>query len=106
VSVADYLDYYADDPETRVGLAYLEGVTDGRALFERLRSIAPRHRLVILKGGTTAGGQRAAASHTGSLATDAAVFEGACRQAGITRAATAEEAFARRATFATPTHPE
>ena len=105
VSVADYLDYYADDPETRVGLAYLEGVTDGRALFERLRSIAARQPLVILKGGTTAGGQRAAASHTGSLATDAAVFEGACRQAGITRAATVEEAFEAAATFATQPSP-
>ena len=88
VSVADYLDWYADDPETNVGLAYLEGVTDGRTLFERLRSIAQRQPLVVLKGGTTAGGQRAAASHTGSLATDEAVFEGACAQACITRAAT------------------
>jgi acetyltransferase len=105
VSVADYLDYYAHDPETRVGLAYLEGVTDGRALFDRLRSIAQRQPLVVLKGGTTAGGARAAASHTGSLATDTAVFEGACRQAGITRAATVEEAFEAAATFATQPRP-
>lgn len=106
VSVADYLDWYAGDPETRVGLAYLEGVTDGRVLFDRLRSIAGRQPLVILKGGTTTGGQRAAASHTGSLATDAAVFEGACRQAGITRAATVEEAFEAAATFATQPSPQ
>ncbi|HEY5011764.1 MAG TPA: acetate--CoA ligase family protein, partial [Acidimicrobiia bacterium] len=105
VSVADYLDFYAHDPETRVGLAYLEGVTDGRALFERLRAIAAIQPLVVLKGGTTAGGQRAAASHTGSLATDEAVFEGACRQAGITRAATVEEAFEAAATFATQPRP-
>jgi acetyltransferase len=105
VSVADYLDWYASDPETNVGLAYLEGVTDGRALFDRLRSIAQRQPLVVLKGGTTAGGQRAAASHTGSLATDEAVFEGACAQAGITRAATVEEAFEAAATFATQPRP-
>ena len=105
VSVADYLDWYASDPETNVGLAYLEGVTDGRALFDRLRSIAARQPLVVLKGGTTAGGQRAAASHTGSLATDEAVFEGACAQAGITRAATVEEAFEAAATFATQPRP-
>jgi len=105
VSVADYLDWYAHDPETRVGLAYLEGVTDGRGLFERLRSITARQPLVVLKGGTTTGGQRAAASHTGSLATDAAVFDGACRQAGITRAATVEEAFEAAATFATQPRP-
>ncbi|HEX4490441.1 MAG TPA: acetate--CoA ligase family protein [Acidimicrobiia bacterium] len=105
VSVADYLDFYADDPDTNVGLAYLEGVGDGRALFERLRSIAQRQPLVVLKGGTTAGGSRAAASHTGSLATDTAVFDGACRQAGITRAATVEEAFEAAATFATQPRP-
>ena len=56
---------------------------------------------MLVKGGTTAGGQRAAASHTGSLASDDRVFDGMCRQAGITRAATVEEAFEAAATFAT-----
>ena len=54
-----------------------------------------------MKGGTTAGGQRAAASHTGSLASDERVFAGICRQTGITRATTIEEAFEAAATFAT-----
>jgi acyl-CoA synthetase (NDP forming) len=101
VSVPDYLDFYADDPETRVGLAYVEGVPDGRAFLDRMTSVARRKPLVLVKGGATAGGQRAAASHTGSLATDDRVFDGACRQAGITRAATVEEAFEAAATFAT-----
>ena len=47
----------------------------------------------MLKGGATADGARAAASHTGSLATDDRVFDGMCRQAGAVRAATVEEAF-------------
>ncbi|MCU1370252.1 MAG: putative acyl-CoA synthetase [Ilumatobacteraceae bacterium] len=101
VSVPDYLDFYADDPETKVGLAYVEGVPDGRAFLDRMRSVAERKPLVLVKGGATSGGQRAAASHTGSLATDDRVFDGACRQAGITRAATVEEAFEAAATFAT-----
>ena len=99
--VADYLEYYANDPHTAVALAYLEGVNDGRGLFERLRSIAARKPLVLLKGGATSGGQRAAASHTGSLASDDRVFDGMCRQAGITRAANVEEAFEAAASFAT-----
>jgi acetyltransferase len=100
------LDYYAEDRETAVSLAYLEGVGDGRQLFARLRTVTERKPLVVLKGGTTAGGQRAAASHTGSLASDAKVFDGACRQAGVTRAATVEEAFEAAATFATQPLPK
>src|SRR5205814_7232240 len=101
VTVTDYLDWYADDDETAVGLAYVEGIADGRAFYERARSVTERMPLVLVKGGATAGGQRAAASHTGSLATDDRVFDGAARQAGVVRAATVEEAFDAAATFAT-----
>ena len=104
-SVADYLDFFADDPHTRVCLAYLEGVGDGRALFERLRAVAARKPLVVLKGGATSGGQRAAASHTGSLASDDRIFDGMCRQAGIVRADDLEAAFEAAATFATQPPP-
>jgi len=106
VSVPDYLDFYADDPETSVGLAYVEGVPDGRAFFERIRSVAERMPLVLVKGGASAVGARAAASHTGSLATDDRVFDGACRQAGIVRAPTIEEAYEAAATFATQPLPK
>ena len=101
VSVADYLDFYADDSATAVGLAYVEGITDGRSLMERLGSAARRKPLVLVKGGATEGGARAAASHTGALAANDKVFDGFCRAAGITRAATVEEAFEAAATFAT-----
>ena len=101
VSVPDYLDFYADDDATAVGLAYVEGVPDGRAFLDRMAAVATRMPLVLVKGGATSGGQRAAASHTGSLATDDRVFDGACRQSGITRADTVEEAFEAAATFAT-----
>ena len=101
VSVADYLDFYADDPATSVGLAYIEGITDGYDLMSRLAGAARRKPLVVLKGGATEGGARAAASHTGALAADDKVFDGACRAAGITRATTVEAAFEAAATFAT-----
>ncbi len=106
VTIPDYLDYYAGDPATDVALAYVEGVPDGRGFFERTRAIAERKPLVLVKGGATAGGQRAAASHTGSLASDDRVFDGMCRQAGINRAATIEEAFEAAATFATQPLPQ
>ncbi|HMC52692.1 MAG TPA: CoA-binding protein [Acidimicrobiales bacterium] len=104
-TVADYLAYYADDPATAVSLAYVEGLADGRAFFERLRPLAARKPIVLLKGGASPGGASAAASHTGALASDDRIFDGACRQAGVVRAATVEEAFEAAATFATQPYP-
>ena len=101
VGIVDYLEYFADDPETAVALAYVEGLTDGRAFAERLRLVAEHIPVVLVKGGATAGGQRAAASHTGALASDDRVFDGVCRQAGAIRAGSIEEAYEVAATLAT-----
>jgi acetyltransferase len=73
--------------------------------MDRLASAATRKPLVLVKGGATAGGARAAASHTGALAADDKIFDGECRAAGVTRASTVEEAFEAAATFATQPAP-
>ncbi len=99
--VADVLEYYATDTATTVALAYIEGIADGSRFVAGLRAVSAVKPVVVLKGGVTAGGARAAASHTGSLATDDTTFEGVCRQFGVSRARTAEEAFDAAATFAT-----
>jgi acyl-CoA synthetase (NDP forming) len=101
VGIADYLEFYADDPHTKVSLCYVESLVDGRSLMDRLAEVARRKPLVLVKGGATEGGARAAASHTGALAADDKVFDGFCRAAGIVRAANVEEAFEAAATFAT-----
>lgn len=101
VSVADYLEYFARDDATAVSFAYLEGITDGAGLLARLSAVARTKPLVILKGGATESGAQAAASHTGALAADDRLFDGACRAGGITRAWSIEEAFEAAATFAT-----
>lgn len=99
--LAELLEYFAVDPDTDVALGYVEGVGDGRRFrraAERLTRVKP---LVLVKGGARAEGQRAAASHTGALASDDRVFDGLCRQLGILRAPTVEEAFEWAATLAT-----
>ncbi|HEX2786087.1 MAG TPA: acetate--CoA ligase family protein, partial [Ilumatobacteraceae bacterium] len=101
VTPADYLHWYADDDESAVSLAYVEGIVDGRDLLETFAAVVRRKPLVVVKGGATEGGAKAAASHTGALATDDKVFDGVCRQTGVTRAATVEEAFEAAASFAT-----
>lgn len=101
VGVLDALEFYADDPHTEVGLLYVEGVPDGREFAERLGAVARRMPVVVLKGGVTASGAQAAASHTGSLATDDRVFDGMCAQYGIVRARSLTEAFDIAASLAT-----
>jgi acetyltransferase len=99
-TLADYLDYFAADPETDVALTYVEGVPDGAHFIEAMREFTARKPLVLVKGGVAAEGKRAAASHTGSLASDDRVFDGVIRQLGALRAGSVEEAFEWAATFA------
>ncbi len=100
-TLADYLAYFTADPETDVVVAYLEGVGDGSRFVEAVRRLTATKPLVVLKGGVASEGQRAAASHTGSLAADQRVFEGFCRQFGVSLAPTVEAAFEWAATFVT-----
>jgi acyl-CoA synthetase (NDP forming) len=78
----DYLRFFAHDVKTKSILAYVEGTRDGRRLFDALRETALKKPVVVVKGGRSHAGQKAAASHTGSLASTTALFEAACRQAG------------------------
>ena len=108
LGVADLVEWYGTDDATKVALTYVEGISDGRGLMERLARVTPVKPVVLIKGGATDKGARAAASHTGALAANDAIFDGACKASGVTRAATVEEAFEAAATFATqplPTGP-
>ncbi|HKC52297.1 MAG TPA: CoA-binding protein, partial [Myxococcota bacterium] len=101
LELSDYLEYYGEDPDTAVSLAYLEGVGDGRRFADVARAHSARKPLVVVRGGVTSAGKRAASSHTGALASDDRIFTGVCRQVGITRTETVEEAYEAAAAFAT-----
>jgi acetyltransferase len=66
-----------------------------------MRATSKRKPIVLVKGGAAAEGQRAAASHTGALASDDRVFDGVAKQAGVIRAPSVEHAFEWAASFAT-----
>jgi acetate---CoA ligase (ADP-forming) len=88
VQAADILDHVVRDPETRVACCYLEDVKDAA----RFRvALAAAHRrgvpVFVLKSGRSAQGRRAAASHTGALAGEDAVYEAVFRDWGALRAA-------------------
>jgi acyl-CoA synthetase (NDP forming) len=88
---ADFLDYLADDPETKLVGAYIEGTRDGRRLLEALRRCAAAKPVVILKGGRTGAGSRTAASHTAALAGQRQIWSAVLRQAGAVEVATFDE---------------
>ena len=82
VTPSDLIEFYLADAQTRVIGMYIETARDGRRLFEILKKARGSKPVVILKGGRTAQGVAAAASHTGSLAGDDRVWVALSRQAG------------------------
>lgn len=78
----EYLDYFASDANTKVVVAYIEGIKDGRKFLDALRRTTRIKPVVIYKSGRTTAGQAAAKSHTGALAGDYAVSENILQQAG------------------------
>ena len=85
LNAADFFDYLADDPNTEIIVAYMEGIQDGPRLAKAMRRAGGRKPMAILKSGRTEAGSRAANSHTASLAGSLEVFDGLCRQAGALR---------------------
>lgn len=85
VAEPDLLRYLGDDPATDVVGIYQESVKHGRDLVEALEDLSPEKPVVILKGGRSSHGARAAESHTGSLAGDDDVADAAFRQFGAIR---------------------
>ena len=85
------LHYLADDPETTVIGAYVEGVPDGRGFFEGLKAAAATKTVIIHKAGRTQAGARSAASHTAALAGTAELWSTVLRQAGAIEARSQEQ---------------
>jgi len=94
------LEAWGGDPENRVILAYLEGISDGPAFIKTAREVTKRTPVIAIKSGTTQAGTRAISSHTGSLAGSENAYEAAFNQSGILRANTMEELFDYALAFA------
>jgi acyl-CoA synthetase (NDP forming) len=83
INEAELLEYFAEDEQTRIITAYIEGTRDGRRLLRALQQATRVKPVILLKGGITEAGRKAAASHTGALAGSAAVWESLFRQIGV-----------------------
>ena len=91
VDEIDLIQYFENDPNTRVIAAYIEGVKDADRFRKVLESLSKP--LVVLKSGRTPGGRVAAESHTKSLAGTDAIYSSLFRHYGVCRAETMEEFF-------------
>lgn len=83
VAIEDFLEAFAGDELTQTVLLYLESVKDGKRFFQAARRVGRKKPVIVLKGGRTAAGNRAAASHTGAMAADFKIFAALCHQAGV-----------------------
>ena len=86
ITCPDYLEYLEHDPHTKIIILYLESVGHGAHFMEVATRVNRKKPLIVLKGGRTEAGRTAAASHTGSMSGEDAIFRGACSQAGILNA--------------------
>jgi acetyltransferase len=93
ITAPELIDAYVDDPSTRIILAYLEGIGDGRAFMAAARrALAANKPLIAWKAGNTRQGTRAAASHTANLTGSYDVFRAAFRQCGVIEVHDVDEA--------------
>jgi acetyl coenzyme A synthetase (ADP forming)-like protein len=93
ISSNDLMEYWEQDPSTDVILLYLESFGNPRKFSRIARRVSAKKPVVAVKGGSTQAGSRAAASHTGAMATSDVVSDVLFQHAGIIRVNLMEEMF-------------
>ena len=87
----DFLEYFITDEESKIVIAYIEGLSDGERFMEVAGKLTRVKPLILIKGGQTEMGIQAAKSHTGAIAGSDSVFDGMCKQCGIIRVSDVED---------------
>jgi len=82
----DFIEYLANDPNTKVILCYLESIEDGEKFLRVVPKAVRKKPIIILKSGVSAAGARAASSHTGALAGSDIAYDLAFKKCGVLRA--------------------
>ena len=101
VSTNDLIEYWGQDPGTRVILLYVESFGNPQRFLEIARRVTRTKPIVALKSGRSAAGARAASSHTGALAGTDVAASALLEQAGVVRVSTLEELFGAARLLAT-----
>jgi len=93
VDFGDLIDYLGHDSDVKSILLYIESLTCIRKFMSAAREVSRVKPIVVLKAGRSEAGARAAASHTGALAGENAVYDAAFRRAGIVRVRNLQDFF-------------
>nr|MDO8111537.1 CoA-binding protein [Candidatus Sigynarchaeota archaeon] len=91
IDLVDCLEYFEQDPDTRVIGLYIEEIKRGRKFMEVVSRIVKKKPVVAMYIGGTEAGARAGKSHTGAMAGNDKVFDAMAKQVGIIRAINMEE---------------
>jgi acyl-CoA synthetase (NDP forming) len=84
-TIEDFLEAFEADTQTRTVMLYIESVKNGRRFFETARRLGKKKPIILMKGGQSKAGIKAASSHTGAMSTDRRIFNAVCKQAGIVK---------------------
>ncbi len=93
VDFGDLIDYLGGDPSVRSIILYMENLTRPKKFMSAARAVSRIKPIVVLKAGRSRAGARAAASHTGAMTGEDAVYDAAFQRAGVVRVRTIEELF-------------
>jgi acetyltransferase len=93
VDFGDLIDYLGNDDSVKSILLYIESLSNFRRFMSAARAVSRVKPILVLKAGKSEAGAKAAASHTGAMAGEDAVYDAAFRRAGIVRVATLEDFF-------------
>ena len=85
MSENDFLDYWQDDKNINVITLYLESFTDGREFIRKFIKGKVTKPVIIVKGGKTSSGMKAASSHTGALGSSDKVVDSVLKQFNLIR---------------------
>jgi len=93
VDFGDLIDYLGNDPSAKSILLYIESLTNFRKFMSAARAVSRVKPIIVLKAGRSEAGAKAAASHTGAMAGEDAVYDAAFKRAGIVRVDTIQDLF-------------
>ena len=94
VNAIDVLEYLEDDKNTNCIMMYLEGLkTKGKDFYNIVKRISLKKPIIILKGGISPQGQKAAASHTGSISSQIEILKAVFKQTNVIEAEDALQLF-------------